>query len=114
MSAVGELLDTAEALMTRTSADSWGRWPRASALLIRQSIETAIDRLDPALAGVRNARARLMALRAVLSDDQPLADDVDYAYGALSRMIHHHAYELPPTAVELQQMIAIARRLAVR
>lgn len=107
-----DLVAEARRLMTVTSADSWGRWPRASAMLARLAIEDCIDRIDPELRPVTNASARLMALESLLSEDAPeLAREVAHTYGSLSRMIHHHAYELPPTAIELTNALDVIDQL---
>jgi hypothetical protein len=44
--------------------------------------------------------------------DQEAARDASYAWSALSRACHHHAYELPPTASELRALIDLTRRVA--
>ena len=84
------------------------------ALLARQSIESSLDdfwgRRAP---GMRECsmRAQLLCLPWLLGDTR-LAMDVGYAWYALSRVCHHHAYELLPLPVELDGLVAVARRLA--
>jgi hypothetical protein len=53
---------------------------------------------------------QLIFLRTYLSDAD-LAARAGHAWSALSRACHHHAYELAPTAVELQSWFALVREL---
>ena len=55
--------------------------------------------------------AQLLVLPSYLRD-QEAARDAAYAWSALSRACHHHAYELQPTASELRSLITLTRRLA--
>lgn len=98
-----ELVEMADAIL-RDHASTWaGAWARAAALLTRQALEGALEELW-AVRGVDLSRvsalAQLLCLRAYLDDDA-LAAEVRYAWGALSRACHHHPYELAPTAEEL-------------
>lgn len=89
---------------------------RGLALLARQSIEASLDELWGKRApGLRECsrRAQLLCLPFLLSDMR-LAMDAGYAWAALSRVCHHHAYELPPLPVELDGFLVIARRLAAK
>lgn len=86
------------------------------ALLARQSIESSLDELwDKRAPGMRECsmRAQLLCLPWALNDTR-LAMDVGYAWTALSRVCHHHAYELLPLAGELDGFLAIAKRLAAK
>ena len=89
--------------LTRTPLDATkGRWPRVAAVLGRQALEDAMDRLWLASApGVQHSsmRAQLLCLSSYTDDE--LADRVSYAYGGLTRACHHHAYELSPTTEEI-------------
>jgi hypothetical protein len=99
----GQLLDAARLLLGRVSADTSGLWPRAAALLCRQSLEVAL-RTFWSLRGrgteVCSARAQLLCLGRYL-DDEALGRRAHLAWTALSRACHHHAYDLPPTREEL-------------
>lgn len=89
---------------------------RARALLARQSIEAALADLWAKRApGMRECslRAQLLCLPWFLGD-VPLAKDVAYAWAALSRVCHHHAYELAPLPAELDGFVALAGRLAAK
>jgi hypothetical protein len=55
--------------------------------------------------------SQLLVLPSYLRD-QEAARDAAYAWSALSRACHHHAYELPPTASELRALIQLTRRVA--
>ena len=55
--------------------------------------------------------AQLLVLPSYLRD-QEAARDASYAWSALSRACHHHAYELPPTASELRSLITLTRHVA--
>lgn len=89
-----------------------GRWPRAAALLGRQSIENTLRRFwlrnEPTFAR-SSFKAQLIALPIYLSDER-LARDVRSAWERLSQACHYHPYELPPTEPELHEMLGIAFR----
>ncbi len=111
-----ELLALADEVL-RDHATAWGgSWARAVALLTRQALEAALDQLWRSrrvdLSGV-SARAQLLCLGPYLDDDT-LAAQVAYAWGALSRACHHHPYELAPTADELARWVATVRCLVHR
>jgi hypothetical protein len=109
----GELLDAADGLLRLADPTTAGLWPRTSALLALDALETSVERLwqrhslDFASCAMRT---QLICLRSYL-DDPPLAARAAHAWSALSRASHHHAYELAPTAVELQSWFAVVREL---
>jgi hypothetical protein len=106
-------LDLAEALLRTPLPVMRGRWPRAVALLARQSLEEAIDELWaarlPAMAGT-SARAQLLCLPDYLGDDE-VAEDAAHAWGWLSGVCHHRSYEVAPTSTELEAAVRSVRRL---
>lgn len=111
-----ELLATASDLLTRTDSSTAGLWPRAAALLARQALEAALDEFwrEKGLAlDDCSMRPQLICLPRFL-EDETLATSLGHAWSALTHACHHHPYELPPTAGELQQWIAITRRFAER
>jgi hypothetical protein len=59
-------------------------------------------------------RAQLLCLPAYLPADVDLATRASVAWTGLSRACHHHAYELPPAAVELSTWIEVVEQLAAR
>ncbi len=109
-----ELADAAEQVLVDPSDALFGCWARASALLARQSLETAMDELWRKRAPIVrqcSTTAQLLVLPSYLRD-QEAARDAAYAWSALSRACHHHAYELAPTASELRSLIKLTRRVA--
>jgi hypothetical protein len=108
-----ELADAAERVLVDPGDALFGCWARASALLARQSLETAMDLLwrkrSPIVVQCSMA-SQLLVLPSYLRD-QEAARDASYAWSALSRACHHHAYELPPTASEMRSLIELTRRV---
>jgi len=109
-----ELADAAEQVLVDPNDALFGCWARASALLARQSLETAMDdlwRKRSPIVRQCSTTAQLLVLPSYLRD-QEAARDAAYAWSALSRACHHHAYELAPTAAELRSLIKLTRRVA--
>jgi hypothetical protein len=82
-------------------------WSRAAALLGRQALEAELDELWSRTApGIERAstKCQLLCLPAFLSD-RGLAGRAAHAWGALTGACHHHPYELPPTAEELERWL---------
>ena len=93
-----------------------GWWPRASALLARQALETTLAELWRVRApGVEQCsmRAQLLCVDGCLPDAGDLAARVRYAWAGLSRACHQHPYELPPTMSELAGWVAVVEELRV-
>ena len=111
------MLAVARDLLERPNPYTAGIWPRASALLIRHALEATLDdlwrRRAPGLERC-SMRAQLLCLPAYLPADLDLAARTSFAWAGLSRASHHHAYELPPAAVELSTWIDVVERLAGR
>ena len=107
------LVDAARDLVRRPTAGTAGLWPRAAALLARRALEEALDdlwsRRAPGLERA-SARAQLACLPDYLGD-RGLAWDIVFTWSALSNACHHHAYELGPTAAELERRLAAVDRL---
>jgi hypothetical protein len=95
-----ELLATARAVAVRG-------YPRAAALLARQSLEAGLDdfwaRREPVVAAV-SVRAQLACLFDYLNDTQA-AGAIAFNWGALSRACHHQPYEMAPTDAELRERL---------
>lgn len=90
-----------------------GVWPRASAFLARQAVESAVvDALRRRAPGAERAtnRARLLCLMEFVPTE--LARRTSYIWGSLSRVCHHHPYELAPTSDELESWIAEAEAVS--
>jgi hypothetical protein len=104
-----DLLAMARQLLARASPETAGLWPRSAALLGRQALERAVDDYWTArqipLASVPTLQ-QLICLREYHSDAE-LAGRVHHAWNALSRACHHHPYDLPPSASELQGWLEI-------
>lgn len=102
----GDLLDHARRLITGPDGPI-GVWPRAAALLARQALEDALDRLwRLSVPQMRQASRRTqMICLGMLLKDEALIADVRAVWSSLSRACHHHHYELAPTAAELERWI---------
>jgi hypothetical protein len=91
-----------------------GIWPRATALLARQALESALDDLwrlrAPGLEQC-SVRAQLLCLPYYLSGDDKLPERVAYTWVGLSRAVHFHPYELPPTSSELLAWLTTVAQL---
>ena len=101
------VVDLARFMIEEQNSGLIGIWPRAAAILGRQALEIALDQLwSYAAPGVENApvRAQLTCLTEYI--DARLASRVRYTWHGLSAACHHHLYELPPTASELEGWLA--------
>lgn len=108
------LIDVARDLLERADPTTVGIWPRATALLTRQALESALDDLWRQRApGVErcSARAQLLCLPSYLPDGEDLGERVSYTWSGLSLACHQHAYELPPTSSELLGWMATVEEL---
>jgi hypothetical protein len=98
---------SAYALHVSDGAGLVGAWPRAVAVLGRQALEQALDDFwatqVPMMCDV-SRHSQLLCLGAYLPVDD-VVTGVRVAWHALSRACHHHAYELPPTAEELERWL---------
>ena len=107
-----QFVDWAKQLIEDPEQVTSSAWPRAAALLGRAALEASMSELWATKApGIANAswRAQLLCLSGYV--DRELAADSAYAYAALSSACHHHPYDLPPTALEVQSWLRIVRRL---
>lgn len=115
-SARHDALDMARSLLRRADPLTAGLWPRASALLAEQALEATLDRLwDVQGLDLHRCpmRTQLICLRTYLADTD-LAARSGHTWSALSRACHHHAYELAPTATELQAWFDVVEELMVK
>lgn len=102
---------SARALLLRTRSGAPGLWPRAAALLARQSLESTLDEFwrlrglafDPRA----GRRQQLICLRGYLLGAEKLTGRLHHTWAALSRACHHHPYELAPTVGELETHIGV-------
>ena len=111
-----EVVTAARNLMERTDPATAGLWPRATALLARQALESALDDFWKVRApGMEHCsmKAQLLCLPHYLGDEQ-LAERASSAWAGLSRACHQHPYELPPTSAELLGWLATVEQLVTR
>lgn len=111
-----QLLAQARSLVSHHTPGTAGLWPRAAALLARQAIEAAMDQLWKARApgcAELSARAQLTCLPEYLREPA-LAGEVAFAWIALSEACHVRAYEMGPTAEELEARFVVVDRLVER
>lgn len=110
------LLRDARVVLKNPEAAPVGSWTRAVAVLGRRSLEAAIDDVyrsaEPTMVHARTTRAKLICLGCYI--DPSLAADVAYTWARLSDACHHHVYDLPPSADELQAWIDTTSRLVAR
>lgn len=108
------LLAEVQTLLNRPDPATAGIWPRATALLARQALETALSELWQRRApGLEQCpvRAQLLCLPGYLPGHGDLVGRVSYAWASLSRACHHHTYDLAPTADEIASCIETVGRL---
>jgi hypothetical protein len=107
-----DLLDQADRLLSAVIPDTQGCWPRACAWIIRLALEETLDqywsRVLPEAASC-GMRAQLLLLPAYA--DISTAQRAREAWTGLSRAVHHHAYDLAPTAAELRTWHALVSQL---
>jgi hypothetical protein len=108
-----ELLDGAELILREPRYAAAGVWPRAVALLARQAIEVAMVEFwmvrAPGLEWC-TAHAQLLCLPDYVRERE-IAESASLAWGSLSRICHHHPYELLPTAAELRLLLDSTREV---
>jgi|tagenome__1003787_1003787.scaffolds.fasta_scaffold20612715_2 hypothetical protein len=87
---------------------------RIAAFLTRQALEAEIEayceRLIAPMPFPIRMRSRLAVLHAL--DQTGFNRTAEYAWNALSRACHHHAYELSPTISELRHLHSKVEDLA--
>jgi len=98
-----ELLRAADALLTGATPGMGRCWQRACAAFLRTALEQILRAYwrhrAPSVA-VATMRSQLIILPVVAGDT--VAGVARRAWNGLSRAVHHHTYELPPTAAELR------------
>jgi hypothetical protein len=98
-----ELLDAADALLTGQVAGRWPCWQRACAALLRIALEQVLcqywQQRRPSVAGA-TTRTQLLVLPELAGAEA--AETARSAWSGLCRAVHHHTYELAPTAAELR------------
>lgn|SRR5690554_6104824 len=98
-----ELLRAADALLTGATPGMERCWPRACAALLRAALEQILRgywfHRAPSVAEA-TMRSQLVILPVVAGE--AVTSVARRAWNGLSRAVHHHTYELPPTAAELR------------
>jgi hypothetical protein len=103
------LLALSRGLLPRPDAETAGLWARASALLARQALETALDGYWSTRGVALDAcpaKAQLICLAQYL-DDVEMSAEVRSCWAALSDVCHHHPYDLAPTVAELAVLLDV-------
>lgn len=107
-----ELIHHARAVLAGERGIPASQTTRAAAILARQALEDTTKRLCEA-AGAdltrANERSRLIALRSLAGGT--VADLASTAWWGLSRLCHHHAYELTPTTGEVAHLVDLVATL---
>jgi hypothetical protein len=115
VSAPSALLALGRDLLRRGDLGLGSERQRAVALLTRQALEVAIDdaleRRAPGT-GRCSARAKLLCLPTYAPTEAAL--EARYLWGVLSRVCHHHSYELAPTADELTGWLSATEDVVAR
>lgn len=107
------LLAAAEDLMRHPAEPMVGLWPRASAFLARQALESVFSEvLAVRTPGIEraSARAQLLCIQLLVGDKEAARRGI-LAWIGLSDACHHHPYELPSTALELAGWIESVRHV---
>ena len=107
-----ELLRSAEEMVSEPRYSIAGVWPRAAALLARQAIEAAmLEAWSVRAPGLElcTTHAQLLCLPDYMRDRE-IAQNAALTWSSLSRICHHHPYELVPTAAELRVLLEAAGR----
>jgi hypothetical protein len=110
---VAQRLEAVDGLLRGTVTDAGGLWSRAAVWILRLALEQSLDQLwltvAPPLARC-SMRAQLLALDTYAGRDASAR--ISALWATLSRVGHHHDYELAPTVVELRGWYVETSRLA--
>jgi hypothetical protein len=108
----GALVGLARDLQARRDAELIGIWPRAVAFLARQALEGVISTvLAERASGAERCSARAQLLCLPTYAPTAAALEATYLWSALSRVCHHHPYELGPTVAQLNDWVTRVERL---
>jgi hypothetical protein len=114
MASPRDLLDLAEEVLRRGTRTTAGVWPRASALLARQAVESALEgawRANRVTLASCATKAQFLCLAGYVPSD--VARTAHHLWIRLSDDCHHHPYELAPSVSELRAWISGARTLCI-
>lgn len=106
---VAELLEHAGRVL---DAHEVPAWPRATAVLLRQALEAAIDEVwsgrEPAMIDT-SWRSKQVALVGYVPAD--IALETASLWGTLSAACHVHEYDLAPTTTDLRMLLTTSQRV---
>lgn len=106
------LLGLAEAVLERTAKTSPALRVRLAAWYTRAALEDfSINLLRPHIGADPESltmKSRLICLRSLVPT---VGEAASYAWWALSRVCHYHAFELTPTQGEIEHLIALVRQV---
>jgi hypothetical protein len=111
-----ELLAYAEQVLDGT-VSLGARGPRTAALLARRAFEEWLDEFSASWSTQAvsdrppTTNSKLVALGALHGIE--LGEQAKRVCHALSRAVHHHAYELQPSVAEVRQLVGHVRALGV-
>jgi hypothetical protein len=111
MSDRGALLDYADQLIDG-SLELGARSTRVAAVLARSAFEDWLDEQCPwaATAATRPSTSAKLAVLDAL-DDSAVGERAKRVWHGLSRVCHHHSYELHPSPYEVRQLVTEVRLL---
>lgn len=107
------ILGEAQRILDSESA-SGPRSPRLACWLARAALEDTVRELlrnkhcDP---GTASMRSLLGCLEVAYQHQPDLATKAEFAWSALSRTAHHHAFELSPTLTEARHLVSLVRQI---
>lgn len=110
MSDSTKLLGQASDVLARATAYS----NRAACWIARAALESVVD--DLLTARQRSApdatmRSKLTVLQVAYEHEPDVATQAEYAWNGLSRVCHHHAFELTPSATEVRHLVELVEQL---
>lgn len=109
-----DLLEYAEQVLDGTISLG-ARGPRTAALLTRRAFEDWLDEFSASWSTQAvsdrppTTSSKLVALGAL--QGMELGERAKRVWHALSRAVHHHAYELQPSVAEVRQLVGQVRGL---
>lgn len=110
MSDSTELVNQASEVLAHATAYS----NRAACWIARAALESVVD--DLLTARERSApdatmRSKLTVLQIAYEHEPDVAARAEYAWNGLSRVCHHHAFELTPSATEARHLVRLVAQL---
>jgi hypothetical protein len=104
------LLDQASKVLQESAAHS----NRAACWIARSALEHAVDDLLEAKrlsANDATMRSKLTLLQVAYEQDNDVPALADQAWHRLSQACHHHAFELAPSATEVQHLMQLVAKV---